>query len=173
MSYKHFQTYNFLYLKMFIHSALVYLCPVWPVNQIVHKRYPCCVTSLRQTDELLPEARDGKSPHNMAIKAARGTVTNVNAEAPLRLRTIPVTTGKTAGNRRHQLGERNQVFIKCTSTKASKCIAESDLSQDTWENRKNKKVPTLKPSRPYVLPPVERHLPSPRPQGIWVRKKVQ
>lgn len=144
MSYKHFQTYNFLYLKMSIHSALVYLCPVWPVNQIVHKRYPCCVTSLRQTDELLPEARDGKSPHNMAIKAARGTVTNVNAEAPLRLRTIPVSTGKTAENRRHQLEERNQVFIKCTSTEASKCIAESDLSQDTWENRKKQKSAHVK-----------------------------
>lgn len=53
----------------------------------------------------------------------------VNAEAPLRLRTVPVTTGKTARKRQAQLLETNQTSIKRTSTKAGKCIAKNDLDQ--------------------------------------------
>lgn len=90
----------------------------------------------RQTDESLIGVRDGKSPHKTTIEAARGTVMNVNAEAPLRLRTVPVTTGKTARKRQAQLLETNQTSIKRTSAKASKCIAKNDLGQSARENRK-------------------------------------
>ena len=80
----------------------------------------------RQTDESLIGVRDGKNPHNTTMEAARGTVINVNAEAPLKLRTVPVTTGKTARNRQAQLLETNQTSIKRTSAKTSKCIAKND-----------------------------------------------
>jgi len=91
----------------------------------------------RQTDESLIGVRDGKNPHNTTMEAARGTVINVNAEAPLKLRTVPVTTGKTARNRQAQLLEMNQISIKRTSAKTSKCIAKNDLGQSAREDRKH------------------------------------